>query len=312
MGFDSWFFARLEYEDKNTRVHDQSMNFLWRPFSEHFGKEKQIFTSTMRDHYCWIGGFTYDERFDNDDPMVDDKTSDVDNADQKMGQFFQYVSDMEQDYRGNHMLIPFGCDFTFANARLNFEQMDLIIKYINKHNDQNVTLLYSTPQEYIDALHSQNITWPTKYDDMFPYGDNPYDYWSGYYSSRMLAKQQVRDGQAQLHTTNQIYSMVALNQSSSDEDIQAVLAKKDELMDIMGVYQHHDAISGTAKQQVADNYVYHLAKAIEDNFHIYADYLLSEMQRVTGLSSSGLQTAIMPPSPKQPDSTARAVDSLIQ
>ena len=47
-----------------------SMNFLWRPFSEHFGDSKQIFTSVMRDHYCWIPGFWYDERFDGDDPFV--------------------------------------------------------------------------------------------------------------------------------------------------------------------------------------------------------------------------------------------------
>lgn len=60
---------------------------------------------------------------------------------------------MAGDYLGNHMLIPFGCDFTFANARLNFDQMDKLIEWFNEHNTANITLMYSTPGEYLDALH---------------------------------------------------------------------------------------------------------------------------------------------------------------
>jgi len=41
---------------------------------------------------------------------------------------------MESEYRGNHMLVPFGGDFTFANARMNFENMDRLIKYFNENN----------------------------------------------------------------------------------------------------------------------------------------------------------------------------------
>ena len=40
MGLEAWFFARLDHTDKDERLVNKSMNFLWRPFSEHFGKEK--------------------------------------------------------------------------------------------------------------------------------------------------------------------------------------------------------------------------------------------------------------------------------
>jgi hypothetical protein len=36
----------------------------------------------------------------------------------------------------------------------------------------NIELIYSTPSMYIDAISAQNIKWPTKYDDLFPYADN--------------------------------------------------------------------------------------------------------------------------------------------
>jgi hypothetical protein len=37
------------------------------------------------------------------------------------------------------------------------------------------------------------------------------------------------------------------------------------MLDQLGVYQHHDAIAGTAKQLVADNYANRLSRAIKQN-----------------------------------------------
>ena len=34
---------------------------------------------------------------------------------------------MAPHYRGNHVLIPMGCDFTYANAHMNFKSMDRLI-----------------------------------------------------------------------------------------------------------------------------------------------------------------------------------------
>ena len=173
MGFEAWFFARLDHADRDQRLQDKSMNYLWRPFAEHFGDQKEIFTGAMRDHYCWTQGFWYDELWFGDEPFVVNKKRDTFNADKKVEQLQHYLNEMADNYLGNSMLVPFGCDFSYANARLNFEQMDKLIEYFNKHNTANITLMYSTPGEYLDSLYAQNLTWPVKYDDMFPYSDNP-------------------------------------------------------------------------------------------------------------------------------------------
>jgi hypothetical protein len=47
---------------------------------------------------------------------------------------------------------------------------------------------------YIDALAYQNVTWSTKYDDMFPYGDSDTSYWTGYFTSRANDKEMTRKG----------------------------------------------------------------------------------------------------------------------
>lgn len=48
------------------------------------------------------------------------------------------------------------------------------------------------------------------------------------------------------------------------------------MLDWMGVYQHHDAVAGTAKQHVADNYVVHLSKEMAKNNKVYGK-LISEL-----------------------------------
>jgi hypothetical protein len=77
--------------------------------------------------------------------------------------------------------------------------------YFNSHIE-DATVLYSTPSEYLDALIAQDLTWPVRYADMFPYADQANDYWTGYFTSRSNAKRAVRDGQANLHASSKLYS----------------------------------------------------------------------------------------------------------
>jgi alpha-mannosidase/alpha-mannosidase II/lysosomal alpha-mannosidase len=83
MGFEAWMFARLDWADKEVRTAEKSMTHLWRPFSKHFGNQKQMLTGIMKSHYCWPDGFWYDTRWLIDDPFVSDKNYTTFNADQK-------------------------------------------------------------------------------------------------------------------------------------------------------------------------------------------------------------------------------------
>ena len=47
MGFDAWFFARMDYEDKAERMEDKELQFVWRPMEASLGDSVEIFTHTM-------------------------------------------------------------------------------------------------------------------------------------------------------------------------------------------------------------------------------------------------------------------------
>jgi hypothetical protein len=74
----------------------------------------------MYNHYCYPDGFWYDDRFYGDDPVVTDDELQTFNADEKIGYMLDAIQHERDHYLGNHILIPMGCDFTFANARLSF------------------------------------------------------------------------------------------------------------------------------------------------------------------------------------------------
>lgn len=131
--------------------------------------------------------------------------------------------------------------------------MDRLINYFNNHIE-NITLVYSTPGIYLDAIISQNLSYPVKFDDMFPYADQKNEYWSGYFTSRANSKGQVRDGQRNLHASSKLFAMRMLNQDATFQDVNETLSAQYSMLDSMGIYQHHDAVTGTAMTHVAQDY----------------------------------------------------------
>ena len=50
--------------------------------------------------------------------------------------------------------------------------MDNMIEYMNANYGDKYLFKYSTPGTYVKALNDASVTWPTRYDDGFPYADD--------------------------------------------------------------------------------------------------------------------------------------------
>mmetsp|Transcript_33580 Transcript_33580/g.51654 ORF Transcript_33580/g.51654 Transcript_33580/m.51654 type:complete len:234 (-) Transcript_33580:2604-3305(-) len=91
MGLEALFVGRLDFQDRNERAKNKSLNFLWRPFSKHFGSEKQMLVSAFLDHYCYPPGFYVDERYDADEPFQPDATLKSYNGEAKAVELVNYI-----------------------------------------------------------------------------------------------------------------------------------------------------------------------------------------------------------------------------
>ncbi|KAG0460423.1 hypothetical protein HPP92_020720 [Vanilla planifolia] len=246
LGFDSVYFARIDYQDREKRRLDKSLEVVWRG-SKTFGPSSQIFASAFPVHYSPPRGFNFEVNSE-DSPIQDDPLLYDYNVDLRVNDFIDAALAQANLTRTNHIMWTMGDDFQYQYAESWFKQMDKLINYVNK--DGRVHALYSTPSIYSDAKYASNEAWPLKEDDYFPYADGPYSYWTGYFTSRSTFKRFVRVLSGYYLAARQVEFLVGRRPSGPFTSV---------LGDALGIAQHHDAVSGTAKQHTTNDYAKRLA-----------------------------------------------------
>nr|XP_054773822.1 lysosomal alpha-mannosidase-like isoform X1 [Lytechinus pictus] len=246
MGFDGFFFGRLSYNDKLHRLNTKTMEQVWHA-NENLGSPADLFFGALYNGYGPPPGFCYD-RGCSDPPMQDDPRLFDYNVDERVAAFTKYAKDQAAFFQTNNIIMTMGSDFQYENANAWYKNLDKLIKYVNaKEDETGIHLLYSTPSCYVYNLNNANKIWTTKKEDFMPYGDAPHNFWGGYFVSRPSIKGYVRESNNILQVCKQLESLK--NTQSSSES----------LREAMAVAQHHDAVTGTEKQHVADDYAKRLS-----------------------------------------------------
>uniref|UniRef100_A0AB38ZEA6 Alpha-mannosidase n=1 Tax=Ectomocoris sp. TaxID=3104572 RepID=A0AB38ZEA6_9HEMI len=254
MGFDGLFLGRIDYQDKNYRIANKAMEMLWLTSANDYSDASQLFTCVMYNTYSPPPGFCFDVHC-QDSPIIDNPKSPEYNVPERITTFLKYMTSYSEAYRTNNVIVTMGNDFNFQYAGMNFKNMDKLIKYINNYelNGSKFHAFYSTPSCYLKAVHDSGVALPTKSDDFFPYSSDPESFWTGYFTSRPTQKRFERMGNNFLQIGKQL---LAISNLPSTVDIS-------EAKEAMGVLQHHDAITGTEKDQVASDYALILTNAMK-------------------------------------------------
>lgn len=252
MYFDGLFFGRLDYQDKDEREKTKTMEHVWKPSSS-LGGSVDLFTGALPNSYSPPSGFCFDVLC-SDPPIMDDPELKDYNVDERVNQFIEIAENQAKHYATNHIVMTMGNDFNYQNAATWYKNLDKLIKHVNKRqsNGSHVNVFYSTPSCYLYALNQANHTWTIKTDDFLPYASDPHAYWTGYFTSRPSIKRFERIGNNKLQVCKQLGARI---------DIEEVTL--DYMRKAMGIMQHHDAITGTAKQLVTNDYAETLSSAIE-------------------------------------------------
>ncbi|KAL6111177.1 man2b1 [Pungitius sinensis] len=256
MGYDGFFFGRLDYQDRDRRRGAREQELLWRASESLAPPMADLFTGILPNGYNPPDGFCWDQSCD-DPPIRDDPELEDYNVDDVVRRFIAIANKQAKMYKTNHIIMTMGSDFQYENANLWYKNLDKLIRYVNAQQAHGgrVNVLYSTPSCYLQELHRANLTWALKTDDFFPYADAAHDYWTGYFTSRPALKRYERVSNGHLQTCNQLEVLggpISRNGPFGKGD-------SETLKKAMAVAQHHDAVSGTEKQHVADDYGRRLA-----------------------------------------------------
>ena len=167
--------------------------------------------------------------------------------------------------RGNDVLLNMGTDWSYHNAVADpaypqqgalFDYVDGVIAGLNADPAGRFRAFYSTAADYVASkLANSNLTLPALLCDLFPYSNDVagHQNWVGYYTSRPSFKGYVRETSAVLQSARQLQALAGGVADAGPTNALFALERA------MGVAQHHDAISGTAVQEVNDDYVARLA-----------------------------------------------------
>ncbi|KAL1490680.1 hypothetical protein ABEB36_013335 [Hypothenemus hampei] len=238
-----------------------------------FGHDHVIFGSAFGSDntYHTPGGLCWDYLC-SDDAIDDDPSSPGYNVNVKITSFVNDVKNYAKYYKTNHVIITMGGDFYYQAAELNFRNSDKLIKAFQ--NNTEVNLLYSTPSCYLNAVYQSQPVLETKTDDFLPYSNADDTFWVGYFTSRPNFKYFERVSHNILQVGKQLYSLArASGVSNLNVDLLNGLRQAN------GVVQHHDAITGTEKQHVNDDYVKMIHRGIievESQFSIIFNNLLNQ------------------------------------
>jgi hypothetical protein len=188
-------------------------------------------------------------------------------------------------------------------AHVNFANLDLLIGSLMNYQRwglidtsdifgprfDRINVFYSTPEYYTKMKYQETVKakqqtktqttetpvqWSVKQDDFFPYSDCAHCFWTGYFTSRTAFKRLERVASSFLLAARQIESMPIGTHSAviTGSEEQPLF----ELDDALGVVQHHDAVSGTAKQHVADDY----SKRVQAGVNTASDYVAAKLKAI--------------------------------
>ncbi|KAK7095851.1 hypothetical protein V1264_005212 [Littorina saxatilis] len=169
-----------------------------------------------------------------------------------------------QLYKTGVVLAPLGDDFRYDKADewdLQYNNYQKLFDYINKHPELGAEAQFGTLTDYFDAVHEETKQTPSFFPslsgDFFTYADKDDHYWSGYFTSRPFHKNMDRVVEANLRSAEIIFTLAQAyarkNRASNFPSVE-MMKKLVTARRSLGLFQHHDAIAGTAKDFVINDY----------------------------------------------------------
>ncbi|TKR60218.1 hypothetical protein L596_027501 [Steinernema carpocapsae] len=180
-----------------------------------------------------------------------------------------------QLYRANVLLIPLGDDFRYDTQfewDKQYENYKKLFEYMNDQADWNIHARFGTLQDYFKLLEGRLSEEDGKRDlpilsgDFFTYADRDDHYWSGYFTSRPFYKRMDRTLQHYLRSAELLFSLAKKRFSEAQQE--KLFGSLMNARRALSIFQHHDGVTGTAKDPVVLDYGNKMQTALENCWKI--------------------------------------------
>ncbi|XP_027692053.1 epididymis-specific alpha-mannosidase isoform X1 [Vombatus ursinus] len=279
-GFNAHLISRIDYDLKEDMQKAKELQFVWRG-SPSLAESQEIFTHVMDQYsYCTPSHIPFSNRsgfywngialFPNPpkDGVYPNMSLPVTNASLSLYARTMVANIKERAawFRTRDVLWPWGCDKQFFNSSVQFANMDPLLAYINNHSEEfGVTVEYATVSDYFRAIHDRNVTWNTRnQQDFLPYSTEPFQSWTGFYTSRSSLKGIARRGSSCLYAGESMFTQYVLKNPQGPLSKPESLEQLKKLRWAVSEVQHHDGITGTESPKVRDMYVDNLMEGMFD------------------------------------------------
>ncbi|KAM6221799.1 epididymis-specific alpha-mannosidase [Rhynchocyon petersi] len=290
-GFNAHLISRIDYDLKEAMQAAQTLQFVWRG-SPSLGEPQESFTHVMDQYsYCtpahipfsnrsgfyWNGVAVFPEPPpDGVYPNMSEPVTSA-NIDLYAETLAANVRQRAAWFQTPLVLWPWGCDKQFFNASVQFTNMDAVLDRVNSRTAElGVSVQYATLADYFSALHALNATWNLRGpQDFLPYSSEPFQAWTGFYTSRSSLKVLSRRASALLHAGESMFTQCLRSAPHGTVDPAWALQQLRHLRWAVSEVQHHDAITGTESPKVRDMYEEHLSTGMLGVWKLMAAIVLA-------------------------------------
>ncbi|KAF5182395.1 Alpha-mannosidase [Thalictrum thalictroides] len=300
MGFENMLIQRTHYELKKDLAKNKNLEYIWRQ-SWDIDESTDIFVHMMPfysydiPHTCGpepaiccqfdfarIRGHSMYELCPWGQHPVE---IDHDNVQDQALKLLDQYKKKSTLYRTNTLLVPLGDDFRYVStdeAEAQFRNYQSLFDYINSDSNLNAEAKFGTLDDYFEALReetdrinysrpgeigsAQVMGFPSLSGDFFTYADRQQDYWSGYYVSRPFFKAVDRVLEQTLRGSEiMIALLLGYCQKPVCEKIPTSFTYKlTAARRNLALFQHHDGVTGTAKDHVVVDYGIRMHTSLQD------------------------------------------------